>query len=156
MSRVSKILDQAKGMDRKLARNLRKAAIESFIELSKEAAVTNEQHGALQNMQRGVQDYPTRQQFTSQRGGQSVSTQKYDTGPKHQPSKVKDMYEAAPSLSTRYSPDGTGRMSYLKDGIQVDHITGREYNWNEGFTTEDGTKYPGGSVDLQSDLYFDY
>ena len=148
------MLKEAHKLNRTLARDFRKAALHTLIEMSKEAATTNEQHGALQNMQSGVTNYPTRQEFAHQRGG-TGNDLKYDTGPVHEKSKIS--YEEAPrTLSTRYSPDRVGQQAHLKDGIQTDPLTGREYNWNEGFTTETGEKFPGGSVDLQTDLYFDY
>nr|BDD46208.1 hypothetical protein 40 [bacterium] len=150
--KISNLLKDAKKLDRSMARQLRKVALEGII---KEAATTNEQHGILQNMQRGVTNYPTRQEFAHQRGGSKPEEKNYGIGPAHQKSQVG--YDEAPrTLSTRYSPDRVGVQSYLKDGVQVDPITGKEYDWNEGFTTETGEKFPGGSIDLQSDIYFEY
>jgi len=155
MSKVSKLLASAKLADRSLARQLRKAAVESIIEISKEAASTNEQHGIFQNMQGGVQDYPTRQEFAHQRGGGKGDVHKYDTSPKHQKSKV-NYAEPPRTLSTRYSPDRVGVQAPTKDGVQIDPLTGKEYDWNSGFTTETGEKFPGGSVEQQTDIYFKY
>jgi len=154
-TKVSKILTSASGIDRSLARKLRKAALETIIEMSKEAASTSDQHGIFQNMQHGAQDYPTRTEFAHQRGGTKGDERKYNLGPKHEKSKIS--YDDAPrTLSTRYSPDRVGVQAPTKDGVQTDPLTGKEYNWNDGFTTETGEKFPGGQVSLQSDLYFEY
>jgi hypothetical protein len=153
--KINNILAHAKKADRSLARQLRKAAVEATLEMAKEASSTNEQHGIFQNMQGGSQDYPTREQSTHQRGGSNGGVNKYDTGPKHEKSKIS--YPEAPrTLSTRYSPDRVGVQAPTKEGIQIDPLTGKEYNWNEGFTTETGEKFPGGSVDQQTDIYFEY
>ena len=154
-TKTSKILNTAKGIDRTLSRRLRMAALETMIEISKEAASTDEQHGIFQNMQGGVKDYPTRNEFGHQRGGPKGDEGQYNVGPKHEKSKIS--YEEAPrTLSTRYSPDRVGVQAPTKDGIQRDPLTGKEYNWNNGFATETGEKFPGGSVSLQSDIHFQY
>lgn len=153
--KIERLLAQAKETDRRLARQLRKAAVSTMFDLDKSAATTGEQHGIFQNMQRGVTTYPTRQEFSHQRGGAKGGEGKYDTGPKHEKSKV-NYTEAPRTLSTRYSPDRVGVQAPTKDGVQIDPLTGKVYDWNEGFSTETGEKFPGGSVSLQSDIYFEY
>jgi uncharacterized protein (UPF0305 family) len=56
-------------------------------------------------------------------------------------------------MSTRYSPDHPGVMMIrLADNLYQDPITGKQYNYEEGYTLDDGTKVPGGSVIEQTKL----
>lgn len=55
------------------------------------------------------------------------------------------------TLKTRYSPELPGVQVYhVADGVQQDSITHKIYDWNTGFTLNDGTKIPGGSVAEQT------
>ena len=55
------------------------------------------------------------------------------------------------SLSTRYCPDHPGEpVLRIGDGIVQCSLTGKIYNYNEGFVTEKGNKVPGTSVENQT------
>jgi hypothetical protein len=104
-------------------------------------------------MQSGETVSSARKDFAERKNNAGVP--KYDVGPEHEKSKI-SYTEPARSLSTRYSPDRVGVQAPTKDGIQIDPLTGKEYNWNDGFTTETGDAFPGGGVDQQTNIYFDY
>lgn len=144
-SKVLKILKQAKKLDdRKLARELRKSAIEN-IKRSQEA-------GILQNHKGTPAKFETPKFQTKERGGKDNSLKLYDTGPEHK--KIDPSMElSSRSLSTRYSPDRVGvQARRISDGISQDPITNKVYDWNEGFTTDDGEVFNGGKVSLQTDF----
>jgi hypothetical protein len=150
MERVKKILEQAEQTgNRKLARKLRLDVLESMMEFEKTAQ--SMQSGIFQVFRDGVVDYPTRENATTERGGKAE----------------KDLYNLEPegkkmdskrrphdrSLSTRYSPDRVGvQARRIADGVYQDPYTNKLYNWNDGFKTEDGQSFGGGSVQLQTDL----
>jgi len=57
------------------------------------------------------------------------------------------------SLSTRYCPDHHGVSTYRKSDVEWQcPIDGKSYNYRDGFTTEDGVKHPGASVEGQTQL----
>lgn len=57
------------------------------------------------------------------------------------------------ALSTRYCPDHPGQMTYRKsDGIYQCALDGKEYNYKEGYTLNNGDKVSGTSADLQTDF----
>jgi hypothetical protein len=145
-TKVSFILKQAHNLnDKKLARQLRKDAL---LLINKYA----EELGILQNTKGTPVKYETKENLTTQRGGKDNGYKKYDTGPEHQKSNLK-VDEVPRSLSTRYSPDRIGvQARRISDGVYQDPITNKIYDWNEGFTTEDGQDFPGGQVSLQTDL----
>lgn len=61
------------------------------------------------------------------------------------------------TLKTRYSPELPGVQVYhVADGVQQDSITHKIYDWNTGFTLQDGTKIPGGSVANQTPALSQY
>lgn len=56
-----------------------------------------------------------------------------------------------PTLSVGTCPDHRGlRLLHVGDGVYQCPLDGKVYNWTEGFTALDGTKYRGGRVDLQT------
>lgn len=152
MKRVAKILEEAsKSGDRKLARSLRKAALEGINEMAKEAQ--SKQTGIFQVFRDGITEYPTRENKLTGRGGTHNSEELYGLGPDHK--KMDSSRKPHDrSLSTRYSPDRPGvQARRLADGVYQDPYTNKIYDWNEGFSTEDGQKFEGGHVALQTDLY---
>jgi hypothetical protein len=68
-------------------------------------------------------------------------------------------YGATGRLSTRYCPDHPGtQVEIIPDSRSVQcPMDGKVYNYLEGYTTYDGQKHPGGSVDKQTpDNAYDY
>lgn len=57
----------------------------------------------------------------------------------------------AKSLSTRHSPElpGVG-LIHVSDGVYQDSLTKKIYDFNRGFSMQNGEKYPGGSVANQT------
>tara|TARA_R110002020_G_scaffold50716_7_gene143281 strand:+ start:70466 stop:70933 length:468 start_codon:yes stop_codon:yes gene_type:complete len=151
MSKIKTILDSIDGSsNRSTARRVRVAVLKSM-GITKSAS--DDQHGIFQHFQSGVLDYPTRDQYTSHRGGESTSRDNlYGVGIEQ--SDADNSYvEPARSLSTRYSPDRVGvQARRVGDGVYQDPYTNKVYDYNEGFTTEDGSVFPGGSPALQSSL----
>lgn len=142
------IIKQARTLtDRKLARNLRVSVLES---LQKTA---EEYEGILQHFDSNVNAYPTRQHYSSQRGGK-LEDKLYGVGlPEHQDTDL-SVKKVDRSLSTRYSPDHVGvQARRISDGVYQDPITNKVYDWNEGFKTEDGDVFSGGGISLQTDIY---
>lgn len=152
MERIKKILEQAdKSGDRRLARKLRLAALEGIADFKKTAQ--SMQSGIFQVFRDGITEYPTRENKTTERGGPKVNTKElYDLEPDHKKMKP----ERRPhdrSMSTRYSPDRVGvQARRLADGVYQDPYTNKIYDWNAGFSTEDGQKFNGGHVSLQTDM----
>lgn len=152
MNRIAKILEQAeKSGNRKLARKLRLDALEGLVEFEKKAQ--SAQSGIFQVFRDEVIEYPYRENKTTERGGKKVDTEKlYGLGPEHK-KMDSDRRPHDRSLSTRYSPDRVGiQARRLADGVYQDPYTNKIYDWNDGFTTEDGQKFSGGHVSLQTDL----
>lgn len=148
MKKSRELLKQAYSIgNRELNVELRRALL---TELTKEA---QEQHGFFQHFQDGLKEYETQEHHRSERGGDSRERdQLYGLSPEHDDTKG-EVREPAKSLSTRYSPDRVGQQAMrVGDGLVQDPITNKLYDWREGFTTETGHEYPGGSVDLQTDL----
>jgi hypothetical protein len=118
--------------------------------------VAADQHGIFQHFRSNVQDYATRDRYLAQRGGEKApsgdSDSLYGVGPAHEDSKPKS-FEENTSLSTRYSPDRVGVQALrIGDGIMQDPYTNKIYDYNEGFKTEDGRTFPGGSPSLQTSI----
>lgn len=58
------------------------------------------------------------------------------------------------SLSTRYSPELPGvPLMHVSDGVYQDFLTKKIYDFNKGFTLQNGEKVPGGSVKHQTPNY---
>lgn len=122
--------------------------------LSKKAV--GDQHGIFQHFQSNTTDYATRERYLSLRGGEKSlgrdTDSLYNIAPEGDESKVPTEY-VAPHLSTRYSPDRVGvQAQRVADGVYQDPYTNKVYDYNEGFKTEDGRSFPGGSASLQSSL----
>ena len=122
--------------------------------ISKVAA--GDQHGIFQHFQSNTTDYATRERYLSQRGGEAPigrdTDSLYNISPEGDDSRVPTEY-VAPHLSTRYSPDRVGvQAQRVSDGVYQDPYTNKVYDYNEGFKTEDGRSFPGGSASLQSSL----
>ena len=122
--------------------------------ISKVAA--GDQHGIFQHFQSNTTDYATRERYLSQRGGEAPigrdTESLYNIAPEGDDSRVPTEY-VAPHLSTRYSPDRVGiQAKRVSDGVYQDPYTNKVYDYNEGFKTEDGRSFPGGSASLQSSL----
>jgi hypothetical protein len=143
MSLTLDLIKKAAESDKKLAKAMR---IDVVTELHKTAL--------LDNPSPNVMTFERARPRQVVRGAdQPASTEKYNTGAPQPPVKVKP-HETTRGLSTRYSPDHVGvQTRRISDGVYQDPISGRIYDWNEGFTTETGEKYPGGAVSLQSQLY---
>jgi len=115
-----------------------------------------DQHGIFQHFQSNTTDYATRERYLSQRGGEAPigrdTESLYNIAPEGDDSRVPTEY-VAPHLSTRYSPDRIGvQAQRVSDGVYQDPYTNKVYDYNEGFKTEDGRSFPGGSASLQSSL----
>jgi hypothetical protein len=115
-----------------------------------------DQHGIFQHFQSNTTDYATRERYLSQRGGETPigrdTESLYNISPEGDDSRVPTEY-VAPHLSTRYSPDRVGvQAKRVSDGVYQDPYTNKVYDYNEGFKTEDGRSFPGGSASLQSSL----
>jgi len=122
--------------------------------ISKVAA--GDQHGIFQHFQSNTTDYATRERYLAQRGGESSmgrdADSLYNLAPEGDESRVPTEY-VAPHLSTRYSPDRVGvQAQRVSDGVYQDPYTNKVYDYNEGFKTEDGRAFPGGSASLQTSL----
>lgn len=115
-----------------------------------------DQHGIFQHFQSNTTDYATRERYLSQRGGEASmgrdTESLYNLSSEGDDSRVPTEY-VAPHLSTRYSPDRVGiQAQRISDGVYQDPYTNKMYDYNEGFKTEDGRAFPGGSASLQSSL----
>lgn len=152
MSRVSSLLtDIEKLSDRRLSRKLRASTIEVASEFIKEAQST--QTGVFQNFRDDVIEYPTRNNQTAIRGGEVDAKKLYNLSDAVTTKMDSSRKLPSNTLSTRYSPDHVGvQARRIADGVYQDPYTNKIYDWNEGFTTEDGRKYTGGHVSLQTDL----
>lgn len=146
-SKVSSILKEASKLtDKKFARELRVSTLYTMLKTAEE--------GILQYPAGTPTTYPTPKPHTVERGGKDDSDKIYGVG--YKPKKKTDTSEEHynRSLSTRYSPDRVGvQARRISDGVYQDPITNKTYDWNEGFTTEDGQKFEGGRVSLQTDIY---
>jgi hypothetical protein len=66
-------------------------------------------------------------------------------------SQIKTFRPLEAPLQTRYAPDMPGNMlSRIADGVYQDIITGKVYDYKEGYTTVKGNKIPGSSVEGQT------
>lgn len=115
-----------------------------------------DQHGFFQHFQSNTTDYATRDRYLALRGGEASigrdTESLYGVSPEGDDSRVPTEY-VAPHLSTRYSPDRVGIQAMrVSDGVYKDPYTNKVYDYNEGFKTEDGRNFPGGSASLQSSL----
>lgn len=67
------------------------------------------------------------------------------------------LVQKSDSLSTRHSPELPGvMMMRVADGVYQDPVTKKVYDFNKGWVTEDGEKYPGGSVSNQTAFSGDF
>ena len=148
MDKVQQIIKQAKSTDKRLARKLRKIAVETL------HSVAQADSGILQHFNESVVNYSTRDQHTVERGGKSDADNLYGVGlPDHKNTDLTTR-KFDRSLSTRYSPDRVGvQARRIADGVYQDPITNKTYDWNEGFRTEDGEAFSGGGVALQTDIF---
>lgn len=134
--------------DKKLAREVRLSILDSMIKNASESLIEDSAGGVMDEKappQRGVM-----------RGGKDKydPEKRYNLNPPQEKSQV-SFTPASRTLSTRYSPDHVGVMAKrISDGVYQDPITNKIYNWNEGFELEDGQTVPGGSISLQTDLFF--
>ncbi len=112
-----------------------------------------DEHGFFQHFQSGVTDYNTRESYLEQRGGTPAKQDKlYGLTPEKKPS-YKPENKKPGTLSTRYVPDMPGVQALrVSPGVVQNPYTKKTYDYNEGFTTDDGRVFQGGSVDLQTDL----
>jgi hypothetical protein len=144
---IEDIIFESEYGDRKYARALRTQYAEKLIKLA--------EAGILQDGAGSVADYETREHYPSMRGGKVDTKDLYGVGiPEH---KAVDLSTKVynRSLSTRYSPDRVGvQARRVSDGVYQDPITNKTYDWNEGFTTDDGSKFSGGNVSLQTDIIY--
>lgn len=152
MKKISDILNKTARLDdRKLSRDIRLAAISGLDVMIKEAQST--QAGIFQHFRDGIIEYPTRQNTMVERGGKLPKEKELYPVADH-PEIDTTTREYSRSLSTRYSPDRVGiQARRLADGVYQDPYTNKIYNWNEGFTTEDGAEFNGSSVELQTDIF---
>jgi len=75
----------------------------------------------------------------------------YDDSKQSEPAVDEYGYKNDPSLSVGTCPDHRGtRLIPVDDRIYQCPIDGKIYNWAEGFTALDGTKYRGGDVAAQT------
>jgi hypothetical protein len=141
------ILETSDLKDRKLARKVRSSVLNELHKLA-------QAEGILQHYTSDSIDYKTREQHQVERGGQSAK-QLYGVGLPDRKNVDLSTKVYRRSLSTRYSPDRVGvQARRVSDGVYQDPITNKVYNWNEGFTTEDGSKFFGGDVSLQTDIVY--
>lgn len=149
-SKTADIIKKCSGLtNRRLARRMRIAALNGMIK--------NAEFGLMQNFMGGVANFDYRETKIMERGGSDTERALYGVTPPGYPEK-KDtdistrQYDR--SLSTRYSPDRPGVMTRrIADAVYQDPITGKIYDWNEGFKTESGEEFNGGSVQLQTELH---
>lgn len=110
--------------------------------------------GILQHNSKNVMEHDTRDQYTASRGGEAPK-ELYGVGLPERKNTDLSTKVYSRSLSTRYSPDRVGvQAARVSDGVYRDPITNKTYDWNEGFTTEDGSKFFGGNVSLQTDIIY--
>ncbi len=65
-------------------------------------------------------------------------------------SQIKQYRPLEASLSTRYPPDAPGgHLVRIADGIYQDLLTGKMYDYKNGYTTAKGNKVPGTAVEYQ-------
>lgn len=115
-----------------------------------------DQHGIFQNFQGAVLQENSRQKYLADKakGVQDRSTDGlYGLAPEHKASKPNVNGPSSPHLSTRYVPGKVGiQARRVGDGVVQDPITGKVYDYSEGFKTEDGHEFPAGDVSLQTGL----
>jgi hypothetical protein len=150
MSRVNKLRNILSSLDGKVNNNSRTARKQSLLEMIKTAESSMLQDGAGH-----VLTYETQPHKTVERGGKPSTQELYGVGlPDHKNVDLSTKVYSR-SLSTRYSPDRVGvQARRVSDGVYQDPITNKKYDWNEGFTSDDGSKFFGGSVDLQTDILY--
>jgi hypothetical protein len=148
MTRLEFILRQA-GTNRKLRSALRGAYAE---ELEKVA-----QQGILQDYQGEKTNYGTREQLLTERGTSDKADQLYGVNPAEYGTPEIADRPLSESLSTRYVPGKPGvsaeRVRGTNGGVYKDPNTNKIYDWNEGFTDEQGQKYQGSSVQGQTEMF---
>jgi hypothetical protein len=128
--------------DKNIKRMLRLAELEG---ITKSAQI-------LDTSIRNVMTHGTSSFKQMHRGGE-VNNKLYDLAPEREKADNK-VHDVSRSLSTRYSPDRVGVMARrIADGVYQDPYTNKVYDWNQGFKTETGDVFPGGAVNLQSQLF---
>lgn len=152
MSKPTKIEDiiaeTANLSNRKMARKIRGEILGELFKFAQSA-------GVLQHPSKNVVEYETRSNYHATRGGKADASQLYGVGLPERKNTDLSTKTYSRSLSTRYSPDRIGVQALrVSDGVRKDPITNKEYDWNEGFTTESGEKFSGGSVALQTDIEY--
>lgn len=116
----------------------------------------SEDHGVLQNVT-NVTSYSTREKALDDLKNKDVKLP-YVEDPYHNNDSDKKDTKMAPnlkprSLSTRYSPDRVGVQALRVDDDSIaDPYTGKIYRKSEGYTLENGTVIPGGSISLQTKI----
>ena len=143
-------LDALKYFEKTAIEESRSTSLKEF-----EKIAVGDQHGIFQHFQSNVADYATRDRYLAQRGGDVVSRDRdglYGVGPEHEDSYVPTEHVAT-HLSTRYSPDRVGVQAMrVSDGVFQDPYTNKVYDYNEGFSTEDGRSFPPGHAALQTSI----
>ncbi len=134
--------------DRKLARKVRMSLLDGFVRLAADG------NGILGHPTGSEVNYSSRERTLVERGG-TPEKNLYGVGltEKKEVTQI-PLPERTRSLSTRYSPDRPGVMTKrISDGVAQDPYTNKIYDWANGFTSESGEVFPGGSVALQTDLF---
>jgi hypothetical protein len=111
-----------------------------------------EPSGFLQTPNPVVTNYGTREDAVKKKELQvPPESSKYPTPGENQPKVDVKKPETMGPLSTRSSPDRPGQGAIrVSDGVVADPITGKIYDYSQGFKREDGSVVPGGSVSLQT------
>ena len=144
---IEDVIYESEYGDKKYARALRTNYVLGIIKRA--------EAGILQDGVGNVINYETREHTPASRGGKVETGDLYGVGiPDHKNTDLSTKVYSR-SLSTRYSPDRVGvQARRVSDGVYQDPITNKKYDWNEGFTTDDGSKFFGGSVSLQTDIIY--
>lgn len=127
---------------------------ERIVKISHLYSVAQE-HGVLQNIS-NVTSYSTRE--TELKNKQLSAPDRENLYPNKQEEKPDTKLApdlSARTLSTRYSPDRVGVQALRVDDDSVaDPYTGKIYRKSEGYKLENGTVVPGGSISLQTKIWF--
>lgn len=147
-TKIESIISETSNLkDRKLARKIRSEILNDLHKFA-------QAEGILQHYTSDAIDYKTREQHQVERGGEPEK-QLYGVGIPDRKNTDLSTKVYSRSLSTRYSPDRIGvQARRVSDGVYQDPITNKTYDWNAGFTTEDGSKFSGGDVSLQTDIVY--
>ncbi|HUU87533.1 MAG TPA: hypothetical protein VMX17_07235, partial [Candidatus Glassbacteria bacterium] len=100
-----------------------------------------------ESQRRYKEDYDRKIEEIKRKANQPVASKKAED------SKKKTLNPNEGSLLTRYCPDHVGVQLYRQSETERKcPVDGKIYNYSEGFTTEDGTRNPGGTVEGQTQL----